>query len=133
MEKGITYEKGGFLTRKKALQYEAEMKTKLQVPIFAATVKTPHKQTVKDYLDEWVESYARVNLLPPPITGTSEPFTTTLCPYIDHVIPSMIDKTFQKILESLEMPQIRFYDLRHSYVKPTTKNCCFIFSFTFSI
>lgn len=29
------------------------MKTKLQAPTFAATVKTQRKQTVKEYLDEW--------------------------------------------------------------------------------
>lgn len=40
------------------------MKTKLQAPTFAATVKTQRKQTVKEYLDEWVESYAKVNLRP---------------------------------------------------------------------
>ena len=33
-----------------------------------------------------------------------------------------ISTGFGKLLESLEMPRIRFHDLRHPYVKPTTKN-----------
>lgn len=33
-----------------------------------------------------------------------------------------ISSGFGKLLESLEMPRIRFHDLRHPYVKPTTKN-----------
>ena len=50
--KKATYEKGGFLTRKEAVQHEAEMKSKLQTPTFAASVKVQRKQTVKDYLEE---------------------------------------------------------------------------------
>lgn len=36
--KKVTYEKGGFLTRKEALQHEAKMKTKLQAGFQAVLV-----------------------------------------------------------------------------------------------
>lgn len=102
--KRATYEKGGFLTRKEALQHEAEMKTKLQAPTFAATVKAQRKQTVKDYLDEWVESYARVNLRPATYDGYKRTIHNYIVPYIGHVAlnqlsPSMIDKAFQEMLD----------------------------------
>ena len=83
--KKATYEKGGFLTRKEALQHEAEIKAKLQAPTFASTVKAQRKQTVKDYLDEWVESYARVNLRPSTYDGCKRTIKSYIVSYIGHV------------------------------------------------
>lgn len=102
--KKATYEKGGFLTRKEALQHEAEIKAKLQAPTFASTVKAQRKQTVKDYLDEWVESYARVNLRPSTYDGYKRTIKSYIVPYIGHVAlnqlsPSMVDKAFQEMLD----------------------------------
>lgn len=100
----LTYAKKGFSTKKEALQHEAEMKTKLQTPTFAATVKAQRKQTVKDYLDEWVESYARVNLRPSTYDGYKRTIKSYIVPYIGHVplnqlAPSMVDKMFQQIID----------------------------------
>ena len=59
-----SYAKKGFSTKKEAAQHEAEMKTKLQNPGQIASVAKQGKQTVSHYLDDWVESYAKVNLRP---------------------------------------------------------------------
>ncbi len=37
-------------------------------------------------------------------------------------VRDVISHEFGKLLEDLEMPHIRFHDLRHPYVKSTTKN-----------
>ncbi len=59
-----TYAKKGFLTKKDALQHEAEMKTKLQAHFFNSRAISRQKQTVRDYLNEWLESYVKHNLRP---------------------------------------------------------------------
>lgn len=99
-----TYEKRGFLTRKEALQHEADMKSRLQIPAFAATVKTQRRQSVKDYLEEWVENYARVNLRPSTYDDYKRTIKNYIVPYIGNVplnqlSPAMVDKMFQQILE----------------------------------
>ena len=38
---------------------------------------------------------------------------------------SWVSSQFGKLLEDLDMPHIRFHDLRHPYVKPTTKKYLF--------
>ena len=38
------------------------------------------------------------------------------------VSASWVSSQFGKLLEDLDMPHIRFHDLRHPYVKHTTKN-----------
>lgn len=99
-----TYEKRGFLTKKEALQHEADMKSKLQVPTFAASVKSLRKQSVKDYLEEWLESYVRVNLRPSTYDDYRRTIKNYIVPYIGHVplnqlSPAMVDKMFQQILD----------------------------------
>ena len=37
------------------------------------------------------------------------------------IAASWVSSQFGKLLEDLEMPHIRFHDLRHSHVKPKTK------------
>ena len=50
-------------------QHEAEKRTKLQNPGQIASIASQRKQTVDNYLNEWVESYARVNLRPSTYDG----------------------------------------------------------------
>lgn len=99
-----TYEKRGFLTKKEALQHEADMKSRLQVPTFAASVKSLRKQSVRDYLEEWLESYVRVNLRPSTYDDYRRTIKNYIVPYIGHVplnqlSPAMVDKMFQQILD----------------------------------
>ncbi|SCI18153.1 Site-specific recombinase XerD [uncultured Oscillibacter sp.] len=99
-----TYSKKGFATKKLASEHEAEMKTKLQTPTFAASVKAQRKQTVKEYLDEWVESYARLNTRPSTYDGYKRTIKNYIVPYVGHVplnelSGQMVDKMFQDIID----------------------------------
>lgn len=99
-----TYAKKGFLTRKEAVQHEADMKSKLQAPTFAASVKAQRKQTVKEYLEEWVESYARLNLRPSTYDGYKRTIKNYIVPYIGNIplnqlSPSAVDKMFQDMID----------------------------------
>lgn len=80
------------------------MKTKLQTPTFAASVKAQRKQTVKEYLDEWVESYARLNTRPSTYDGYKRTIKNYIVPYVGHVplnelSGQMVDKMFQDIID----------------------------------
>lgn len=99
-----TYSKKGFSTKKEATQHEADMKSKLQNPNYVATLNIQRKQSVKDYLNNWVESYARVNLRPSTYDGYKRTINNYITPYIGHVplnqlTPSMVDKMFQQIID----------------------------------
>jgi hypothetical protein len=64
-----TYAKKGFATKKEAVQHEAEMKAKLQNSTYTPTLTSHGRQTVKEYLDEWVENYGKANLRPSTFAG----------------------------------------------------------------
>jgi integrase len=63
------YSKKGFTTKKDAQQHEAEMRAKLVNPSFITTVAAQGKQSVRDYLLEWVENHGTVNLRPSTFAG----------------------------------------------------------------
>jgi len=64
-----TYSKKGFATRKEASQHEAEMKTKLLNPTYTPATAPQGKLTVKEYLEEWVETHGKANLRPSTFAG----------------------------------------------------------------
>lgn len=80
-----SYAKKGFATKKEATQHEAEMKTKLQNPGQIASLASQRKQTVANYLNDWVESYARVNLRPSTYDGYKKTIANYINPYIGGV------------------------------------------------
>ncbi len=99
-----TYAKKGFLTKKDALQHEAEMKTKLQAHFFNSRAISRQKQTVRDYLNEWLESYVKHNLRPATYENYKRTVRNYIIPYIGNVVlgklsPPMVDKTFQDLLD----------------------------------
>lgn len=99
-----SYAKKGFATKKEATQHEAEMKTKLQNPGQIASITSQRKQTVANYLNEWVESYARVNLRPSTYDGYKKTIAIYINPYIggvalNQLTPAMVDKMFQQIID----------------------------------
>lgn len=92
-----TYTKRGFATKRDASQHEAEMRTKLQNPGQIASIASQRKQTVANYLNEWVESYARVNLRPSTYDGYKKTIANYINPYIggvalNQLTPAMVDK-----------------------------------------
>lgn len=99
-----SYAKKGFATKKEATQHEAEMKTKLQNPGQVASITSQRKQTVAAYLNDWVESYARVNLRPSTYDGYKKTIANYINPYIggvtlNQLTPAMVDKMFQQIID----------------------------------
>ncbi len=99
-----SYTKRGFATKREAAQHEAEMKTKLQSPGQIASISSQGKQTVAHYLNEWVESYARVNLRPSTYDGYKRTIANYINPYIggvalNQLTPAMVDKMFQQIID----------------------------------
>jgi len=98
------YTKKGFITKKEATQHEAEMKVKLQNPIYASNNAIQKKQTVKDYLLEWVENHGKANLRPSTLAGYKTNIKNHILPYVGHVqlnqlTPAMLDNMFQKLFD----------------------------------
>jgi len=100
-----SYAKRGFLTKKEATQHEAEMRTKLQNPGYASMNTLQGKQTVKEYLDEWVENHGKANLRPSTFAGYKSHIKNQIVPNIGHVQlkqlnPAMLDNMFQKLADT---------------------------------
>jgi len=101
-----SYAKRGFLTKKEATQHEAEMRTKLQNPVYAAVnTSQSSKLTVKEYLDEWVENHGKANLRPSTFAGYKSHIKNQILPNIGHVqlkqlTPAMLDNMFQKLADT---------------------------------
>ncbi len=98
-----TYAKKGFLTRKDALQHEAEMRVRLQTPCLTSSAVFWQKQTLRDYLNEWVEGYVRLNLRPATYENYKCTVKNYIIPYIGGVSlgqlsPAAIDCAFQEML-----------------------------------
>lgn len=99
-----SYAKKGFATKKEATQHEAEMKAKLANPIYSPVVASQGKQTVKEYLEEWVENHGKANLRPSTFAGYKSHIRNHIVPYIGHVqlnqlTPAMLDNMFQQLFD----------------------------------
>ena len=97
-----SYAKRGFLTRKEALDHEAEMRLKLANPGYIPIKASDTKQTVADYLAEWVEIHGKSNLRPSTFSGYKSHIKNHINPYIGHiplrnVTPAMLDNMFQQL------------------------------------
>ena len=109
-----SYAKRGFLTKKEATQHEAEMRTKLQNPVFAPVNTSQGKQSVKDYMLEWVENHGKANLRPSTFSGYKSHINNHILPYIGHVqlnqlTPAMLDNMFQKLFDKgLSQSTVRY-------------------------
>lgn len=57
-----TYGKRGYSTKQDALQHEAEMKVKLTNPGYQPMNAINSKQTVKEYMETWMEAHGKANL-----------------------------------------------------------------------
>lgn len=62
--KSKTYSRKGFLTKKDALQHEAEMKAKLTNPAYTPPSAVQRKMTVREYMTEWIDRHGSANLRP---------------------------------------------------------------------
>ena len=80
-----TYVKKGFSTKKEALQHEAIMKAKLSVPSYIPPAAVQRKQTVKEYMLEWIERHGDANLRPSTKAGYLSTMKNHIFPYIGDV------------------------------------------------
>ena len=97
-----TYGKRGFLTKSEALDHEAEMRTKLINPGFEPIKAADAKQTVKEYLENWVEIHGKANLRPSTFSGYKCHIKNHIVPYIGNaplkkVTPAMIDNMLKQL------------------------------------
>ncbi len=108
------YVKKGFTTKREAQQHEAEMRTKLISPSFITIVAGQGKQSVKDYLLEWIENHGTVNLRPSTFAGYKSNINNHIIPNIGHIqlrqlTPAMLDNMFQKLFEKgLSQSSVRY-------------------------
>jgi len=109
-----SYAKRGFATKKEATQHEAEMRTKLQNPVYAPVNPSHGKQSVKEYLDEWVENHGKANLRPSTFASYKSHINNHILPHIGHVqlnqlSPAMLDNMFQKLFDKgLSQSTVRY-------------------------
>lgn len=98
------YGKRGFLTKKEALDHEAEMRVKLTTPGFEPVKAADAKQTVQQYLEEWVEIHGKANLRPSTYTGYKCHIKNHIVPYVgqvplNKVTPAMIDNMIKQLYD----------------------------------
>ncbi len=109
-----TYTKKGFLTKKDAVNHESEMKIKLQNNIYTVETLRNGKQSLKDYLEKWIEVHGNNNLRPSTIAGYQNNIKNHIVPYIGNVklmqvSPEMLDNLFLKLLGSgLSQSSVRY-------------------------
>ena len=109
-----SYAKRGFLTKKEATQHEAEMRTKLINPVYSPVNTSQGKQTVKEYLAEWVENHGKANLRPSTFAGYKSHINNHILPYVGHVqlnqlTPAMLDNMFQQLFDKkLSQSTVRY-------------------------
>jgi len=109
-----SYAKRGFATKKEATQHEAEMRTKLQNPVYAPVNTAQGKQTMKEYLEEWVENHGKANLRPSTFATYKGNIKNHIVPYIGHVhlnqlTPAMLDNMFSKLFDKgLSQSSVRY-------------------------
>ena len=109
-----TYSKKGFATKKEVAQHEAEMKVKLANPTYMPATSIQGKQTVQEYLEEWVENHGKANLRPSTFAGYKSHIRNHIVPYIGKVqlkqlAPAMLDNMFQQLFnKGLSNSSVRY-------------------------
>lgn len=73
-------------------------------PVYSPVVASQGKQTVKEYLEEWVENHGKANLRPSTFAGYKSHIRNHIVPYIGHVqlnqlTPAMLDNMFQQLFD----------------------------------
>lgn len=99
-----SYGKRGFLTKKEALDHEAEMRIKLSHPGFEPIKAADSKKTVQEYLEEWIEVHGNANLRPSTLAGYKCHIKNHIVPFIGQVplkkvTPAMIDNMIKQLYD----------------------------------
>lgn len=102
---------------KGAVLYQDNVKT-------ASSYRTlPLTPTILGYLKKLLKEQKEHRLL----LGSEYNENSKICKFEngDPLKPDFVSHTFKRIMEQNDLPVIRFHDLRHPYVKPTTKKYLF--------
>ncbi|MDL2273319.1 tyrosine-type recombinase/integrase [Oscillospiraceae bacterium OttesenSCG-928-G22] len=108
------HSKKGFTTKREAQQYEAEMKVKLSSPTYAEVAANQSKQTVQQYLEDWVEQHGAANLRPSTFDSYKGYIRNHIVPALGHVqlrslTPAMLDDLFRQMFEKgLSQSSVRY-------------------------
>ena len=99
-----SYGKRGFLSKHEALEHEAEVRKKMTLGFFEPTRAADTKQTVKQYLDSWLEMHGKANLRPSTYAGYKSHMNNHILPYIGNIqlnklTPKAIDEMLAKLNE----------------------------------
>ena len=102
--KSKTYSRKGFLTKKDALQHEAEMKAKLTNPAYTPPSAVQRKMTVQEYMTEWIDRHGSANLRPSTEASYRSHMKNHIFPYIGDVFlnqlsPAMLDDMYRQLAE----------------------------------
>lgn len=99
-----TYSRKGFPTKREAQQHEAEMKGKLTNPSYAPPAAVQRKQTVQEYMTEWLERHGSANLRPSTKASYQSHMKNHIFPCVGDVFlgqlsPAMLDDMYQALAE----------------------------------
>ncbi len=101
--KSKTYSRKGFPTKREAQLHEAEMKNKLTNPSYSPPMAAQRKQTVQEYMTDWLERHS-VNLRPSTRSSYQSQMKNQIFPYIGDVFlsqlsPAMLDDLYRQLSE----------------------------------
>lgn len=102
--KNKTYSRKGFLTKKEALQHEADMKAKLTNPSYTPPSAAQRKLTIREYMTDWLERHSAANLRPSTKASYQSHMKNHIFPYIGDVFlnqlsPAMLDDMYRQLSE----------------------------------
>lgn len=109
-----SYVKKGFCTKREAQQHEAEMKAKLSNPSYTPSTAAQRKETVSEYMTEWLERHGEANLRPSTKTSYQTHMRNHIFPYLGDVqlgqlTPAMLDDLYRKLSEKgLSASSVRY-------------------------
>ena len=102
--KSKTYSRKGFLTKKDALQHEAEMKAKLTNPAYTPPSAVQRKMTVREYMTEWIDRHGSANLRPSTEASYRSHMKNHIFPYIG-VLQTKVNRKNEKSSAKFTRPK----------------------------
>lgn len=99
-----TYSRKGFPSKREAQQHEAEMKLKLASPFYSPPRAAQRKQTVQEYMTDWLDRHGSANLRPSTRASYQSHMKNHIFPCIGDVFlgqlsPSMLDDMYRQLSE----------------------------------
>lgn len=102
--KSKTYSRKGFPTKRDAQKHEAEMKAKLTNSSYTPPTAVQRKQTIQEYMTEWLKRHGAANLRPSTRASYHSHMKNHIFPCIGDVplgqlSPAMLDDMYRELAE----------------------------------